>query len=258
MGDSKDNDREATGYRGALQSYLQSIRQYKLLTNSGEYRLATQSKGGEEKARAQLVEANLRLVVKIAMEYRNGGIPVEDLISEGNIGLIEAAKRFDATRGVRFIHYAAWWVRKYMVAALQRQRTQSSAPTSQARGRRRELTDSGSRKRPQRQRILSLEEFVHGGSERDWLEKIADEGGVDPEQLVLEAQLREALRSILDKVPAQERMILESHYGLDGKPPRTLQQIGEVLGCTRERVRQHEMRALRRARRLLAARQIER
>jgi RNA polymerase sigma factor (sigma-70 family) len=263
MSDSPDSKPgRSSGYRGALQSYLRSIRRYPLLTQSGEYRLASQSQKGMASAQKALVEANLRLVVKIAKEYRNRGIPMEDLISEGNIGLIEASRRFDPARGVRFVSYASWWIRKYMVAALTRQIQLNSTPAQRdPAGGRAGDASSPSRARwpyPRRQRILSLEEFIRSAEDRDPLESLASSADIRADELILEQELVEGLRSILHRLPSQERHVLVNHFGLEGKPPRTLQEIGVKLGCTRERVRQIELRALERARRLLAAKRIRR
>jgi RNA polymerase primary sigma factor len=242
------------GYRGALASYLAAIRRYKLLTRSGEHRLATDSRRGVAGAHNQLVEGNLRLVVKIGKEYRTTHVPLEDLIAEGNLGLIEAAHRFDPSRGVRFVSYATWWIRKFMLRAVDRQAHQSSSP----RPGNQESDPSGvypnaTARRPKRQRILSFEDFMQNSGDRNFIESFASEDMADPEDAILENQLREALVSVLDKLPAVEREILVAHFGLDGNPPMTLQAIGEARGLTRERVRQLELRALDRARRLLQA-----
>lgn len=235
--------------RGPLNRYLTSIRRYGLLTPSGEIRVGQASQEGHEGARKTLVEGNLRLVVRIAMEYRDTGVPVEDLVAEGNLGLLEAAKRFDPSRGVRFASYASWWIRKFMIDAATRQRRMTTAPT--ARGASGEMAPSTPSEAPRRrQRILSLEDSASPSGEHTVGDAVADEAE-DPEEIVLESQFAEALRSILFRLPAQERLILTEHYGLGGEPPKTLQRIGETLGLTRERVRQIELRALAKARNLL-------
>ena len=236
------SDEGKRSYRGALRAYLEQIRPIGLLTESGEYRLAVDSRAGDEAARNRLLEANLRLVVKIALEYRHSPVKLEDLIAEGNIGLIQAVKRFDPNRGVRFVSYASWWVRKYMVAALNDSTKAATSPLPR---------DAGSVTPIKRARVLSLEDFLHNSGDRVLLEKVAPADAEDPEHLVVESDLQEALRSVLGRIPALERRVLEMHYGLDGGPPRTLQLIGQELRCTREHVRQIELRARDRARRLL-------
>jgi RNA polymerase primary sigma factor len=240
------------GARPGLRTYLDSIRRYPLLTASGERSLAVESRQGVDAARRALVEANLRLVVKIALSYRTFGVPLEDLVSEGNIGLMEAARRFDPTRGVRFANYASWWIRKCMVAALHRNATQSSYPVrlgppgnAGAEG----ISPSTSIRT--RRRLVSYEAFLTDSGEPRMQRALPRDEALDPEEVVLERDLADSLRSILHRIPAAERRILESRFGLDGRSRRTLQGLGELLGCTRERVRQLELRALERARRLL-------
>jgi RNA polymerase primary sigma factor len=265
MTDSRDGRRRASGYRGALQSYLLAIRRYEFLSTSGEFRLATRSHEKDDAARKELIESNLRFVVRIAREYRNSGSPIEDLISEGNLGLMEAARRFDPARGVRFSSYAAWWIRKFMVAALNRTLSQVSSPSPdppKAAAVERAAGSPGAAPweprsgRPARQRLVSLEAFTRGDGDRGILEKLAAEGE-DPDVPILQRELADAIRAILPFLPKQERLILTTHYGLDGEPPLTLHAIGRTLGCTRERVRQLKVKALTRARRLLLARRID-
>lgn len=245
MSGSEGIEGRPTGYRGALRAYLRQIAKYKLLSRSGEFRLAQSSQEGDEEARRRLVEGNLRLVVKIALEYRTASLRLEDMISEGNIGLIEAAKRFDPDRGVRFVSYAAWWVRKYVVTALHDASKASSMPLA-----------PGPMRRPDgspgpRGKILSLEDFLHNSGKRMIVDEVP-QPGEGPDETVLAHDLQQAMISVLDRLPERFRRILEMHYGLDGEPPRTLQEIGNALGFTREHVRQLEIQALDRARRLLS------
>lgn len=236
--------------RGALQSYLNSMREYKLLTASGEFRLGTAAQQGEPEARDELIKSNLRLVVKIAMEYKHTQIGLDDLIAEGNFGLIQSALRFDPSRGVRFVSYAAWWIRKYMLQAIQRQGQQSSVPSPQA-AKAPGGVAHGARPKPPRTRLLSYDDFMQTSGDRHALESMALDGGGDPENVALERRLAEEIRAILDRLPTPEGTILAAHYGLDGSPPKTLQEIGDGLHLTRERVRQIELRALDRVRRLI-------
>lgn len=254
VSDERGDKRRGPGPKNALQRYLQSIRDIKLLTQSGEVRLAVASRQGVEAARRELVERNLRLVVKIALSYRSSTTSLEELIAEGNLGLMEAARRFDPERRVRFVSYAAWWVRKYMVTALHRGSQHATSPTPNAGPARGAAGGpSASAARPARQRILSFEDFMHDSGDRQFIEGRASLDAPDPEETILERQLEDALASILDKLPPMERQILEWHYGIGGGPVRTLHEIGQALGYTRERVRQVELRALDRARRLLEA-----
>ena len=252
-----ESSKSTRGYRGALSSYLNSIRQYPLLSASGERRLAARSLKGERRAHQGLVQSNLRLVVRIARQYRGRGAPMEDLISEGNIGLMEAARRFDPARGVRFATYGTWWIRKYVIAALNRHRIQGSAPLPNPT----EPTpshESGERARDGRwlvlwRRLLSFSEFA-GSGEHTPIEIRIPSDEPAPEDRVQELQAAEVLHEVLAVLGDRGRAILEAHYGIDGKPPRSLQAIATEMNCTREWVRQLEQRAMSRARRILDAR----
>ena len=242
----RSGSHDKRGYRGALSSYLGAIRRYKLLTQSGERRIATESHRGIEAAKNELVEANLRVVVKIAKELRNDLVGLDDLIAEGNLGLIEAAGRYDPGRGVRFISYATWWIRKYMLLAIDRQAHQTSTPKP-ASG-----DGEPTSRRARRVRMSSLDDFGSPGDGRPALEEMASLATEPSEDIILGSDLRKTLHSVFPKLPVKERQILAMHFGLDGGPPKTLQQIGDEVHLTRERVRQIELRALERVRSLLS------
>jgi RNA polymerase sigma factor (sigma-70 family) len=249
-------DREQRGddvYRGALQSYLRSIRRYPLLTSSGEQRLAARGQRGESRAREHLVKHNLRLVVKIAREYGHGGAAIEDLISEGNLGLIEAARRFEPDRGARFVTYASWWIRKYVIAALNRQRHQASAPVPSARPRDATSGSPGSPMGRAVQRVLSFGE-ISRTDDRTPLEVRIPSTDSLPDVKVQRRQAVAALHDALSLLGERERRILVMHFGLEGSPPMSLQAIAETMDCTREWVRQIEHRTIERARRILESR----
>lgn len=265
MKDGQDGTRRSGGYRGALRTYLEAIRRVEFLSPSGEFQLASRSRERDEGARRALVEANLRYVVKIAHEYRRYGTPLEDLIAEGNLGLMVAADRFDPSRQVRFSHYAAWWIRKYMVSALSRNLAQNSSPppaepagahvaTPTPSDRGRSAADPARRRRG-RQRLVSLEAFTREDGDRGFVETLAAENE-SPSALIFQRELADAIRTLLPLLPRQERLILTTRYGLDGDEPMTLHEIGRAMGLTRERVRQLEVAALSRTRRLLLARKI--
>jgi RNA polymerase sigma factor (sigma-70 family) len=255
MGDGEQGRDEV--YRGALRSYLRSIRGYPLLTASGEQRLAKRRQRGENRAHQRLVSSNLRLVVKIAREYSHRGAPIEDLISEGNLGLIEAAKRFEPNRGARFVTYASWWIRKYVIAAANRQRHQASAPVP---GVRPEVEARDGHAGPLARvarRILSFGE-ISRNDERTPLEVRVPSPDSLPDSKVNRRQVAAALREALSLLGERERRILELHYGLDGSPPKSLQAIADEMGCTREWVRQLEHRTIERARGILESRRFKR
>lgn len=263
MADDPAGKRRVPRYAGALSSYIRSIQRFDLLTRSGEHRLAVRGHEGASGAQRALVESNLRLVVKLAMEYHQPGLPVDDLIAEGNLGLLEAARRFDPERGVRFASYATWWIHKFLIAAVNRQRLQTTVPGPVVRETQ-PRAPNGSRRAPPappqdprhapRARVLSFEEFMQNSGDRHFLESLADRDSLNPETVAVENELADALVAILDRIPRIEREILQARYGLHGTPSRTLQELADVMGYTRERVRQIEIRALARARRLLEGR----
>jgi len=243
-------------YRGALQSYLRSIRRYPLLTSSGEQRLATRGQRGESRAQQRLIKSNLRLVVKIAGEYSHRGAPIEDLISEGNLGLIEAAKRFEPDRGARFVTYASWWVRKYVIAAVNRQRNQASAPVPGARPNDPAQRGYAGPLNRVARRVLSFDEISRHDDHTPLEVRIPSTDSL-PDVKVNRRQAVAALHEALALLGERERRILVLHFGLDGSPPRSLQAIADEMGCTREWVRQIEHRTIERARRILESRQFK-
>lgn len=250
----------------ALSAYLRDIRRYGLLTTSGERKLAVRTRNGEEHAWQRLVQSNLRLVVKIAKRYQYGAASLEDLIEEGNIGLMEAARRFDPTRGVRFGSYASWWIRKYIRASVSRHRLQAGFPVE---AQPTSLSGSGGWKptapRPRSngamllwRRILSFDEFPRGSSGKHPIESRVPAGDPGPDEQVNDLQVAQCLHGVLDLMSEREREILEARHGLSGRAPMSLQQIADSMGCTREWVRQLEQRALSRARNILESRKFRR
>lgn len=229
---------------------------------------------GDEGAVKKLVEANLRFVVKIAMKYRQVGLSVLDLINEGNLGLIEAARRFDPTRNVRFLSYAVWWIRQSIVTSLSRFRRPFKLPiklnsTLYKMGvnlaNRKSLTEDkptvmelavevGATKR-------ELRWLLEGGGEGISLNQLLTQEGEaaleqflvqtripSPEQEVVKRSIRNSLKKLLGELGEREQGVLKLRYGLDDDTPLVLRQIGEKLGLSRERVRQIEEEALNKLR----------
>lgn len=252
--DTKGSD-EPPG-QDALTAYLRGLRRYELLTRSGEHRLARQQRDHPSSpkaiaARRWLLEANLRFVVKLAYEYRRYGVSVDELIQEGNLGLIEAATRFDPERGVRFVNYAVWWIRKFMLEAIRRASKNRNVPVQSAAPPGGDTSSSSHELDAIRRGIVSFDGALRSDGGSGLTGSATASPAPDPESWAVDRQMEEALRSVLDRFPEIERKVLEGHYGLDGRPARTLQQIGDEIGYTRERVRQIEIRARERARRLL-------
>jgi RNA polymerase sigma factor (sigma-70 family) len=278
--DVRDETRETS--RENLRVYLKEIARIPLLTREQEIDLASRARAGDEAAKAKLIESNLRLVVQIARRYLNRGLPLPDLIEEGNLGLLRAVEKFDAERGTRFSTYAVWWVRQAIVRALANQartirlpvhvelllgrytreqqrlsqelgRAPTSAELAAALGMSVEQVDE---LEEIRQRPVSLETPLREGAGR--VGDLVADPSADPSG-ALGALLRERadLVSILDDLAPNERLVLRRRFGLQGDPPETLEAIGRRLGLTRERVRQIEGTGLKKLRALLAVRGVD-
>lgn len=261
-----------------LGRYLHEIRGCPLLTREEERRLALAIGEGDTAALQRLVASNLSFVVKLAGEYRNLGLPFEDLLAEGNLGLIEAARRFDPSRGTKFITYATWWIRKAILQALPRQTYQVRLPAYQIEkvrrlrearralhlqlGRapyRQELSEkldqpleSVDRLLQHLTRAVSLEEKI--GRERDvpLADLLVDRRQATPEDSTIKRDLAGRLHAALRCLSESERRVLRLRFGLDGVTRlSTLREIGHRLGMSRERVRQIEERAKLRLRSIL-------
>jgi RNA polymerase primary sigma factor len=267
--------------RENLRVYLKEIGRIALLTREQEGELARRVRAGDVAAKARLTEANLRLVVQIARRYVNRGLPLPDLIEEGNLGLLRAVEKFDADRGTRFSTYATWWIRQAIVRALANQARTIRLPVHVG------LLLQRYKREQQRLtqelgRAPTIEEVAAAmGTTVDQLEELEEirqqpvsletpigEGGrvgdliADPAADPLDALIslfreRADLVSVLDDLAANERTVLRCRFGLEGDPPEKLEAIGQRLGLTRERIRQIEAAGLRKLRALLGARGID-
>jgi RNA polymerase primary sigma factor len=260
----------------SLQLFLKDIGKVDLLTAAQEVELAKRIERGEHRAKQEMVEANLRLVVSIAKKYRNQGLPFLDLIQEGTIGLVRAAEKFDHRKGFKFSTYATWWIRQAVARALaDKARTirmpvhiveklnkivrserklraeLGREPTSAEIGRDVELgTDEVEQIRRSSQAPVSLEKPVGDEEESEFGHFLTDETEPLPEE-VAEVELRKAtLQRVLDTLSARERRVLELRYGLNGEHPRTLDEVGKTFNVTRERIRQIENQSLKKLRAL--------
>lgn len=268
--------------RANLAVYLREIARLPLLGRAEEVDLSCRARAGDEEAKRRLIEAHLRLVVQIARRYLNRGLPLPDLIEEGNLGLMRAVEKFEPERGIRFSTYGAWWIRQAVVRALANQARTIRLPVHvelllarYAREQRRLAQELG---RPPtvedlarvlgttvehieeleevRQQPVSLERPV-GGEQSRLRDLIADTSADSGATLGSLVRGRAELVSVLDDLAPNERAVLRSRFGLEGGPPETLETIGRRLGLTRERVRQIEAAGLRKLRALLAARGID-
>lgn len=236
--------------RGAMDRYLEEIGSYPLLDREEEARLARRAREqGDAAARRRIVTANLRFVVAVAKRFRGRGVPFEDLVNEGNVGLVRAAERFDERHGVRFVTYAVWWVRQAILAALSS--AEGAGPPVRRRngsGRSRAVRETGGRPRKRRFGLVSLQDRRRGGRGGALEERVADGRSADPER----ALERDALRDLLDAgmafLPEREERVLRGYFGLDGRPARSLEKLGRELGVSGERARQLKARALDRLR----------
>ncbi|MDP2471817.1 MAG: RNA polymerase sigma factor RpoD/SigA [Candidatus Palauibacterales bacterium] len=259
---------------GSLDLYLREIADHPILEREDEVRLALAIREGDEQALNRLVAANLRFVVTVAKRYRNHGVAFADLVNEGNLGLMRAARRFDETKGVRFISYAVWWIRQAMMQAIAEQSRIVRVPVGRmdeanrvVRVSRRLSQELGRRATPEEmglelglspdavQRALemksgyvSLDAPVPEAEDTSMLELIPDREGEEPDERTQREALRDVLESSLTHLPDREARILKLYFGLDGEEAHTLEQIGQKFAVSRERIRQIKDRALVRLR----------
>ena len=262
----------------SVSKYLSDIGEFPLLTREEEHKLAA---GLNDKNQAgalnELVESNLSFVVKIASEYRNLGLPFEDLLNEGNIGLIEAAHHFDHNRGTKFITYAIWWIRKSILRALSQHSNLVRIPNYQlkkvknVRATERALVRELGR-RPDREEIsrelqstiakideilqiklreLSLDDKIGRDKDTPISDYLVDEGSTNPEEELLREESQSLIRLALKDLSDQEQTVLVNRFGLEGGRTFTLKEIGERMGISRERVRQIEAQAKKRLKKLI-------
>jgi RNA polymerase primary sigma factor len=262
----------------AIKVYLREIGKIRLLTQQEEIDLAARIKKGDREARALMIKANLRLVVKIAHDYKNLGLPVLDLVSEGNIGLMKAVERFDPAKGGKLSTYAAWWIKQSIKRALANQSKTIRLPVhlvdkiskmnrvasqmSEELGR--EPTDeelaeevglsprSVSQLKTASIRPTSLNAPINEDDSTEFGDLVGDEDARTPFEFLRDRNLRDELPELLAILDPRERTIIFQRYGLDGARPRTLEEVGKKLGVTRERIRQVQNIALMKLRRALS------
>ncbi|CAN5203738.1 RNA polymerase sigma factor RpoD [soil metagenome] len=262
---------------GGIKIYLREIGKTALLTPAQEVELADRIKIGDADARAHMIRANLRLVVKIAQDYANYGLPLLDLISEGNIGLMKAVERFDPNKGGKLSTYAAWWIKQSIKRALANQSKTIRLPVhmvdkiskmrrvsmSMSEELGREPTDDElaeeigidrgklSQLKAASMRPASLDAPISEDDNTEFGEIIGDERAQTPLEQLAHKNMHGQLDGLLEVLDEREHKIIDARFGLNGEKPKTLEEVGQEFGVTRERIRQLQNIALKKLRRAL-------
>ncbi|HIB72257.1 MAG TPA: sigma-70 family RNA polymerase sigma factor [Candidatus Marinimicrobia bacterium] len=255
----------------ALAVYFSEIENTQPLEPEEEVRLTKLVREGDKEALNKLINANLKFVVSVANKYRVTGIPLEDLINEGNIGLIKAAYRFDETRGFKFISYAVWWIRQSILQFISDKGRVVHLPANVANAvtkmkRRSEELEHSLERMPTMEELAEVMEITKqeaeklvkfntrslstdqpvGSDEKTSLRDLLQSDDSRPEAQIMKDSLTEEIKRVLKTIPDREAMIIECYFGIDMDRPLTLEEIGDSLELTRERVRQLKERAIRR------------
>lgn len=261
--------------------YLREISQVPLLTPQEEVKLAGQIKRGNKKAREKMITANLRLVVKIAHDFGNYGLPLLDLVSEGNIGLMKAVERFDPKKGGKLSTYASWWIKQSIKRALANQSKTIRLPVhlvdkiGKIRRVAAQMTEELGREPSTEElaeelglppakvahlknvavRPASLDAKINADDDTAFGDLVSDERAEDPFEALRDKDLREEVGDLLDVLDPRERKIISFRFGLGGGKERTLEEVGRKFGVTRERIRQLQNIALQKMRKALRKRE---
>ncbi|MCZ6672347.1 MAG: sigma-70 family RNA polymerase sigma factor [Verrucomicrobia bacterium] len=270
--------------RSGINLYLREIGQIDLLTPEQEVQLARRIAKGDKQARDMMIRANLRLVVKIAHDYSDYGLPLTDLVSEGNIGLIKAVERFDPDKGGKLSTYAAWWIKQAMKRALANQSKSIRLPVhlvdkiAKMRRITRQLTDELEREPTDEEvsivlgipvnkvahlksvsvRPASLDAPIGEDGSTSFGEIIGDEKALSPFENLREKSMSNDLSETMGQLEEREEKIIRLRFGLDGDTPKTLEEVGSIFGITRERVRQLQNIAIKKMRNLMTDKDTQR
>ena len=260
-----------------MKAYMEEIGVIPLISKEEEIELAARIKQGDDHARQKLIKANLRLVVKIAHDFKGFGLPLLDLISEGNIGLMRAAEKFDPAKGAKFSSYSAWWIKQSMRRALsQKSRTirvpvASAGKINKIRSAKLQLTEKlgraptdmeiaehlGFTKRTVQGlkladfKTFSLHDTIQKGEDGSFEDIIPDSRMSTPDTIIEGSENIQRIHGLITKLDKREQIILEMRYGLNSKRPKTLEEVSHVIGRTRERVRQIQIQSLKKLRNLI-------
>lgn len=268
-----ENEKENRSYIGnSVELYLKQIGQNRLLTREEEVELAKRIKQGDQSAKQELADSNLRLVVSIAKRYIGRGLSFMDLIQEGNIGLMHGVEKFDYTKGFKFSTYATWWIRQAILRAIDDQARTIRVPVHMVENInklnriRRQLTESLERKPTldelanemdmskdkvkdiisSSENTISLNTTVTEDNDTELGDFVADKNNVDPSKETIDKDLKDQIDNALDGLTDREENVLRLRFGLNGQTPMTLEAISKVMGITRERVRQIQKKAIQR------------
>ncbi|NOU11085.1 MAG: sigma-70 family RNA polymerase sigma factor [Nitrospira sp.] len=273
---SDQGERETGRSEGldTLKSYLREVRRSTLLTFKQEQQLGKRVMAGDEHARQEMIESNLRLVISIGKRYMHRGFPFSDIVEEGNLGLIKAVEKFNYKRGFRFSTYASWWIRQYIERAIINQGKLVRLPVHvverlnrylsrveqlvQTLGREPRAAEVAAKMKTSEEEVLDLKQLVRTTCSLDsplndhtdtfLRDVIEDPVGLLPDETADGVRRRTELMAWVRELPEKEQTVIVSRFGLDGDEAKTLEEIGRTMGLTRERVRQIEMAALVRLR----------
>lgn len=256
----------------SLDKYLQEIGKVDLITADEEVELAQRIKAGDERALEKLTKANLRFVVSVAKQYQNQGLTLPDLINEGNLGLIKAAKRFDETRGFKFISYAVWWIRQSILQALAEQsrivrlplnkigsinkinktfafleQSHERPPSAEEIAKELDMTITDVKESMKNSgRHVSMDAPLVEGEDSNLYDVLRSGESPNPDRELLHESLRTEIERALETLTPREADVVRLYFGLGEQHPMTLEEIGETFDLTRERVRQIKEKAIRR------------
>ena len=260
--------------RDILDQYLQEVSTFPLLKGTQEFDLARLIRAGDQNALQELVQRNLRFVISVAKKYQNRGMALIDLIGEGNVGLLTAARKFDPDQGVKFISYAVWWIRQAILSSLAKQGRTVRVPLNRTSDLSRiikgsEILRQKLCREPMPEELaqltgltvdvvqalsalnsgdIRLDAPLDPDSDRSLIERFVAEEITNPEDEYMNRFVSEEIERALATLPARDAKVLRLYFGLDGGREHTLEEIGSMLGVTRERVRQLRDRALKRLR----------
>lgn len=270
-----------------LSTYLKEINRIPLLSNEEEIELAEKAAAGDRNAKNKIINANLRFVVTIAKKYQKKGLDIEDLISEGNIGLLNAIEKFDVTKGYRFISYAVWWIRQSILKAVCEKSRAIRLPLNRANElvriehAKKEINSCGISLSEEDEikevanmlnmdsthvrelvniskEMTSLDSEIYGkdNSFTSMGELLEDTRYATPEAQLIEEDMNKEINDVIDTLKPNEAQVLRMRYGLDGQKPMSLKEVGEVFDLTKERIRQIEKLAIKRMRCPVRARRL--